>query len=55
MTMDSPIIDIGLGVDHACALGRDGTVRCWGRRGIVEHGLLGDEILPYTSIPVRVR
>lgn len=44
-------IKVGVGHSRACALQRDGRVKCWGRRS--EHGL-GDGELDFALAPVRV-
>ena len=35
----APFVEIGIGIDHACAREADGGVLCWGRN---DHGQLGD-------------
>lgn len=51
--LEIPSAAIGLGRDHACALGRDGSVRCWGRRD-AWFGQRGDGVEPFARAPVRV-
>lgn len=43
---------LGLGDDHACALGDDGRVRCWGEQ---HDGALGDGHVPFAPAPVQLR
>jgi alpha-tubulin suppressor-like RCC1 family protein len=45
------VVQVGVGVDHACALLEDNSVKCWGKNG---RGQLGDGTLEDRSEPVTV-
>ncbi len=50
----APVADVGVGLSHTCALGRDGHVRCW---GLPIGGRLGAEaeVAVTADAPVLVR
>lgn len=45
------VVQVAVGVDHACALLEDNSVKCWGKNG---RGQLGDGTLEDRSEPVTV-
>lgn len=47
-----PALDVAAGKDHACAVGADGLVRCWGANDL---GQLGDGTRQQRLRPVAVR
>jgi alpha-tubulin suppressor-like RCC1 family protein len=50
--LSSGVTAVSAGVDHACALSDDGTVRCWGANTV---GQLGDGSTKNASVPVEVK
>ena len=44
-------VDVAAGDHHACAVGDDGAVRCWGRN---DYGQLGDGTQQSSAVPVDV-
>jgi alpha-tubulin suppressor-like RCC1 family protein len=50
--LESGVVELALGADHACARMNDGTVRCWGdnSKGQVGQSALGDVSAP-TKVP----
>ena len=56
---DTHVIDIGLGVNHTCAVLNTGTVRCWGAAVLGPLGYgnsvnIGDDELPFTAGDVDI-
>ena len=49
--LDSGVVDVAVGVDHACALTDEGVVKCWGRN---TYGEVGDGTTQMRLVPVRV-
>lgn len=49
--LGSGVVAVSSGVDHACAISEDRSVRCWGSNGA---GQLGDGTTTDSAVPVKV-